>query len=192
MIGGSREAQPDACDLAPRGSSAVNRAIVVMGMSGCGKSTLARALADALGWRFIEADTLHPQANIAKMSAGIALEDADRRPFLERVAQAIAAARAAGVVVSCSALKRAYRDLIRALAGEVTFVLPVVDRERLRDRLAARTGHFMPPSLLDSQLADFEGPQPDEHAILIDGTASTGVQVARTLALLTGGADATR
>jgi len=164
----------------------VRQAIVVMGVSGCGKSTLGRALSDALGWGFIEGDTLHPAANILKMSAGIPLDDADRWPFLERVGRAIAQARDRGVVAACSALKHRYRDLIVSLAGEVAFVLPVVDREQLLARLTHRGGHFMPPSLLDSQLADLEPPQSDEHAILIDGTAPTHEQVARVLDALPG------
>ena len=90
------------------------RAIIVMGVSGCGKTTLGTALAEALGWRFIEGDGLHPRANIAKMASGVALTDEDRGPFLQSVAQAISAARPECVVVSCSALKRSYRDLIRA------------------------------------------------------------------------------
>jgi gluconokinase len=162
----------------------VTHAVVVMGVSGCGKSTLARALSEALGWRFIEGDTLHPEANIAKMSAGIALDDRDRQPFLGRVARAIAAGRADGVIVTCSALKRRYRDLIRSLAGDVTFVLPVLSRERLLARLTRRSDHFMPASLLDSQLADLEAPQRDEHAILLDGTAATHEQVAHVLGAL--------
>jgi gluconokinase len=162
----------------------MTRAIVVMGVSGCGKSTLARALANALGWQFIEGDALHPDANVAKMSAGVALDDTDRRPFLERVAHEIAAAHADGVVVACSALKRRYRDLIRSLAGDVAFVLPVLDRERLLARLTRRTEHFMPALLLDSQLADLEPPQAGERAIVLDGAAVTHEQVARALVAL--------
>jgi gluconokinase len=115
--------------------------MVVMGVSGCGKSTLAAALASTLGWQFIEGDSLHPPANIAKMAAGLALDDHDRQPFLEAVARVIAAHRPEGVVVSCSALKRSYRDLIRSRAGPVQIVMPVLDRERLLTRLAQRRGH---------------------------------------------------
>jgi gluconokinase len=162
----------------------VTQAIVVMGVSGCGKSTLAQALGARLGWRFVEGDTLHPPANIAKMAAGIPLDDTDRRPFLEAVAQAIVAARGAGIVVSCSALKRSYRDLIRARAGEVTFVLPDMPRALLAARLAQREDHFMPASLLDSQLAALEPPGPDESALRLDGTLSTPAQVAAVLGAL--------
>ena len=162
----------------------MTRAVVVMGVSGCGKSTLGRALATALGWRFVEGDTLHPPANVAKMAAGVPLDDEDRRPFLTRVAQAITAEQPLGVVVSCSALRRSYRDLIRASTGEVTFVLPLLDRDVLLARLALRHDHFMPASLLESQLAALELPGPEERAIVVDGTDTTAAQVAQVLAAL--------
>ncbi len=157
-------------------------AVVIMGVSGSGKSTLGPALAATLGWQFIDGDTLHPPANVAKMAAGIALNDADRRPFLERVAQVIAEQRQAGVVVACSALRRSYRDYIRVRAGPVIFVLPVMEREALAARLARRQDHFMPSALLDSQLAVLEFPQPDERVILVDGNDSTELQVGQALA----------
>jgi len=160
----------------------VTRAIIVMGVSGCGKSTLARALADRLGWRFIEGDALHPPANIAKMAAGIPLDDADRLPFLDNVAEAAAACGDGGAVIACSGLKRAYRDRIRARAGDIMFVLPLLDRDHLLERLERRLGHFMPASLLDSQLATLELPGPDERAVLIDGVAPVEAQVERVLA----------
>jgi carbohydrate kinase (thermoresistant glucokinase family) len=147
-----------------------------MGVSGSGKSTLGPALADALGWAFVEGDALHPPANIAKMAAGTPLDDEDRRPVLENVARAIVA-RPAGVVVSCSALKRAYRDLIRSIAGGVTFVLPTLNREQLLTRMANRPGHFMPMTLLDSQLATLELPGADEGAIQVRGELPTEAQV---------------
>jgi carbohydrate kinase (thermoresistant glucokinase family) len=156
-------------------------AVIVMGVSGCGKSTLARALGQRLGWRFVEGDTLHPPANVAKMAAGIALDDDDRMPFLEAVAQSLVESQGRGVVVSCSALKRRYRDLIRARAGAVTFVLPDLTRAQLAARLAQRHDHFMPASLLDSQLATLEPPGPDESALRVDGAAPTATQVAAIL-----------
>jgi gluconokinase len=159
--------------------------IVVMGVSGAGKSTLARALAQALQWKFIEGDDLHPAANVAKMSAGIPLTDEDRRPFLRAVADAIAQNRAVGVVVSCSALKRAYRDSIRErAAGPVIFVLPNLTRAQLVARLEQRTGHFMPVSLLDSQLATLEPPAADENAVVVDGTLDRRAQLAQVRAAL--------
>ncbi len=163
-------------------------AVVVMGVSGAGKSTLGPALAEALGCPFVEGDDFHPLANRAKMAAGIPLNDEDRRPYLDRVARAIAARRREGVVVACSALKRRYRDLIRETAPEVTFVLPVVGRKALMARLGQRRGHFMPASLLDSQLAALEPPQGDERAILVDGAAAVGAQVEHTLEALQTGA----
>jgi carbohydrate kinase (thermoresistant glucokinase family) len=160
------------------------RAIVVMGVTGSGKSTLASALARALDWRFVEGDTLHPQANIAKMAAGIALTDEDRRPFLQNVAHALSEAVPAGIVVSCSALKRSYRDQIRAGDKNVLFVMPDVPTTSLRARLNQRTGHFMPASLLESQLAILEPPQEDELSIQVPGDATTEEQVRRVLAQL--------
>ena len=167
----------------------MKRPVVVMGVSGAGKSTLGRALADALGWQFIEGDTLHPPANIAKMAAGIALDDADRVPFLENVAQAIVTARDSGVVASCSALKRQYRDFLRQRAGDLVFVLPNVPHDVLRARLAGRREHFMPLSLLESQLATLESPDPQEESVIVvDGAASVTTQVERVIQVLAGGA----
>lgn len=159
-------------------------AIVVMGVTGCGKSTLGAALADALSWRFIEGDALHPPQNVRKMQAGIPLDDADREPFLRNVAGAIVAKGQSGVVASCSALKRRYRDLIRRHAGEVRFVLPVLDQDVLVARLTRRKDHFMPASLLDSQLEELEMPAPEERAILVDGTLATRLQTEQVLAAL--------
>jgi gluconokinase len=159
----------------------VIRAVVVMGVSGCGKSTLGQAIADALHWRFVEGDALHPPANIAKMAAGLPLDDDDRRPFLEAVADGIAAEPDRGVVAACSALKRSYRDLICGRGGPAAFVLPILSREALAQRMTTRTGHFMPASLLDSQLATLERPGADETAVLIDGEASVPAQVAQAL-----------
>jgi gluconokinase len=156
------------------------RAIVVMGPSGTGKSTLAQALAVSLGWRFIEGDDLHPPANVARMRSGQPLDDADRAPWLERIAGMLATpGDAAGVVATCSALKRRYRDLLRQRHPALLFVLPVLTREALAQRMAARSGHYMPASLLDSQLAALEPPQPDELALVIDGHEPVDLQVQR-------------
>lgn len=162
----------------------MTRALVIMGVSGAGKSTLGRALAEALGWEFVEGDTLHPSANVEKMKAGKPLDDTDRWPFLDNVAKAIAASGGKGIVVSCSALKRSYRDFIRARAGAVTFVLPMMSREVLQARMEQRRDHFMPVALLESQLATLESPQADEGVIVVDGAVSTTEQVAQALTLL--------
>jgi gluconokinase len=154
-----------------------------MGVSGCGKSTLGRALAQRLGWAFVEGDSLHPPANIARMAAGIALDDADRLPFLNNVAQQIATGPAQ-LVITCSALKRSYRELLRAAGPQVMFVHPVLAREPLRERLQQRSDHFMPASLLDSQLAALEPPTADEPVIAIDAAEPTQRQVDATLAAL--------
>lgn len=158
--------------------------LVVMGPSGCGKSTLARALAHTLACRLVEGDELHPPGNVNKMRSGRALGDADRAPWLDEVAAALAKNEARGVVATCSALKRSYRDRLRAAAAPLTFILPVSPREVLAQRLAARSGHFMPASLLDSQLADLEPLATDEAGFAIDGGASVESQVALVRAQL--------
>jgi gluconokinase len=155
-----------------------------MGVSGSGKSTLGGALAQALRWRFLEGDTLHPASNIAKMAAGVALSDEDRQPFLSNIARAIVESRPDGIVVACSALKRSYRDQLRTSEPDLIFVLPIVSRESLVARLSRRNGHFMPPSLLDSQLATLEAPQDDELSIQIDGDATPDAQALHTLRAL--------
>ena len=162
----------------------MNHLLVVMGASGCGKTTLARALARTLGHVFIEGDLLHPQANIDKMKSGIALSDTDREPFLKAVACALVQHRETGAVAACSALRRQYRDLLREQAQGVTFILPMMPRNMLQARVARRRSHFMPASLLDSQLATFEMPQPDEAVIQVDGRTPTPLQVQQVLAEL--------
>ncbi len=161
----------------------MTQAIVVMGVTGSGNSTLGLALAQTLGWSFVEGDALHPPANIAKMAAGIALDDSDRIAFLDNVAHRIAT-RTGSLVISCSALKRAYRDRLRRADPKLLFVLPVLSRELLQRRLQQRRHHFMPAALLDSQLADLEPPQADERVIQIDGGAPTQAQLAAVLAAL--------
>lgn len=143
---------------------------IVMGVSGCGKSTHGAALAAETGAVFIEGDAFHGAANIARMRAGLALRDADRWPWLDRIAAAINCAAADGeaVVATCSALRRVYRDRLRdRIAAPVRFVLLDVPIDELRRRMAARTGHFMPPELLDSQLATLEWPGADEDVAIV-------------------------
>jgi gluconokinase len=139
--------------------------VVVMGVSGCGKSSVGERLADLLGCSFLEGDGLHPAANIRKMSAGIALEDTDRWPWLDAIGLELAAG---DVVVSCSALKRGYRDRLRGLAGRpLTFVFLQADRALLAARMAAREDHYMPLSLLDSQLATLEVPMVEADVVTV-------------------------
>jgi len=143
--------------------------LVVMGVAGAGKSTVGRALAERLGWRYLEADDLHPAANVAKMRSGTPLTDADRAPWLAAVAEVIEAwlAQGASGVTACSALKRAYRERLAGGRGEVRFVYLEGAEATLRARLEARRGHYFPPALLASQLADLEPPAPDENAIVV-------------------------
>ena len=149
--------------------AAAPQTIVVMGVSGSGKSTVARAVAERLGWDYVEGDDLHPRANVDKMRAGHPLDDADRWPWLDRVAEVIAAQQA-DVVLTCSALKRAYRDRLRAASDGVSYAFLSVGEDVLRDRLAHRTGHYMPATLLDSQLAALEPLGPDERGVTVTGS----------------------
>ena len=139
-----------------------------MGVSGCGKSTVGAALAQALGLRFVEGDALHPPRNVALMAAGTPLTDDDRRDWLQTVATTLADAKDEGVVVSCSALKRSYRDQLRASAPDLKLVCLHGEPALLAGRLQARQGHYMPPSLLQSQLDTLEAPASDEAACMAD------------------------
>jgi carbohydrate kinase (thermoresistant glucokinase family) len=147
--------------------------VVLMGVSGCGKSTVASALASRLGWDVLEGDSLHSPANVAKMASGQPLTDADRSPWLSAIAAWIAAQTESGKpgVVTCSALKRAYRDRLRA--QNVLFIYLRCSRPTLQARLTHRHGHFMQADLLDSQLDTLEEPGPDEWAITIDANGDT-------------------
>ncbi len=160
------------------------RILVVMGVSGSGKTTIGVNLAQRLGWPFLEGDDLHPPANVAKMHGGTPLTDADRWPWLDAI-RAWIDARLAGDehadgghgVVACSALRRAYRERLGVGRNGVAVVFLHADRALLADRLVRRKGHFMPPALLDSQLATLEPPAPEEHPITVDigGTADAVV-----------------
>jgi gluconokinase len=145
--------------------------IVVMGVAGSGKTTIASGLAEKLGVPFVEGDSLHPIANVKKMSAGIPLTDEDRWPWLKAIGERMEVERLTGhgVVVSCSALKHVYRDCLRGeVQGRVHFILLDGSRELIGDRMKKRKGHFMPPALLDSQFATLEKPTPDEDAVVLD------------------------
>ena len=156
--------------------------LCIMGPSGCGKSTLGRALADRLAVPFIEGDDLHGPANVAKMAAGHALDDADRMPWLRALGHALAASD--GAVASCSALKRDYRDGLRAACPDVRFVLPELTMAQLHARMTGREGHFMPPALLADQCAVLERPDADENAILVKGDMPVERQVEAVLRAL--------
>lgn len=140
-------------------------AVVVMGVSGSGKSTVGAGLAERLGVPFVEGDALHSARNVALMAAGTPLTDEDRREWLATVAERLRQGQAnGGVVVSCSALKRSYRDQLRAAAPALRFIHLAGEPALLAERMQQRAGHYMPASLLASQLATLEPPQPDEAA----------------------------
>lgn len=138
-----------------------------MGASGSGKTTVGQALAARLGARFVDADDLHPAANLRKMTDGIPLDDIDRAPWLDAVGAQLAHP---GTVVACSALRRAYRDRLRALAPDAAVVHLDAPRDVLAERMSRRAGHFMPSALLDSQLEALEPPAPGEGALIVDAT----------------------
>lgn len=145
---------------------------VVMGVSGSGKTSIGSGLARELDVEYVEGDAYHPPENVALMAAGTPLTDENRKGWLAALAARIAEAKRAGVglVVTCSALKRSYRDILRSGAPDVRFIFLKGSRELIGERITNRRGHFMPPSLLDSQLATLEEPSPDEHAWVCDIT----------------------
>ncbi|STD19812.1 Thermoresistant gluconokinase [Dermacoccus nishinomiyaensis] len=144
--------------------------VIVMGVSGSGKTTVATGLADAMGWTYVEGDDLHPQANVEKMRAGIPLTDEDRWPWLTKIGEWIDEHESLGksAVITCSALKRSYRELLREGRPTVSFCHVDVSREQLEQRLAERTGHYMPASLLQSQLDTLEPLQADEPGTTVE------------------------
>ena len=161
-------------------------AIIVMGVSGSGKSTIGALLAEALGWPFADADGFHPAANVAKMAAGTPLTDADRWPWLDAIAAHIGAARGTGqpVVVACSALRRAYRERLRAGHSDLIFLHLAGAPEVIATRQAARQGHFMPPSLMASQFATLEDPAEEADAVTVSVQASPHEVVGNILSSL--------
>ncbi|WP_284320715.1 gluconokinase [Dyella acidisoli] len=148
------------------------RAIVIMGVSGCGKSTVAEAICQRTGAHLIEGDAFHPPENIRKMSNGIPLTDADRQGWLERLAQeSIHQLRLSErVVLTCSALKRRYRETLRGTVPDLGFVFLALTPEQAADRVAHRSGHFMPASLIESQFRDLEPPSDEPSVLTMDAT----------------------
>ncbi len=148
------------------------RAVVVMGVSGCGKSSVAAALSDRIGARMIEGDAYHPEQNVQKMQAGIALGDADRQGWLEQLANELASVVAIGQVpvLACSALKRRYRDTLRAGVADLGFVFLEVSPDVAIQRVSLRPHHFMPATLVQSQFRDLEPPTGEARVLTIDGS----------------------
>lgn len=160
--------------------------IVVMGVASSGKTSLGERLAEELGWPFRDADSFHPPENVAKMSSGIPLTDEDRKPWLAAIAAWIDELRAAGKhgVVTCSALKKAYRRIIVGDRPDVALVYLKGSRELIGQRMAQRQHHFMPPSLLDSQFATLEEPGPEEEPLVVPVELAKDAIVERVLAEL--------
>jgi gluconokinase len=160
--------------------------VVVMGVSGVGKTTVASGLAAALGWPFAEGDDFHPEANVAKMAAGVPLTDEDRWPWLRSIGAWMSGEIAAGrsAVVTCSALRRSYRDLLREGRPEVVFCHLTADPGLMGERVSHRTDHYMPASLLPSQLAALEPLQPDEPGFEVPAEGDVSRVVAQALEAL--------
>ncbi|GIJ12131.1 gluconokinase [Micromonospora andamanensis] len=159
------------------------RHVVVMGVSGAGKTTVARGVAAVTGLTFAEADEFHSAANVARMRAGVPLDDAARWPWLRALADWMTARHREGVstVLACSALRRSYRDVLRQGPPAVDFVHLAGPTEVIRERLALRAGHYMPASLLDSQTATLEPLSPDEQALVLDLRLSTDDLITKTV-----------
>lgn len=168
---------------APIPSETAKTVLIVMGVAGCGKTTVAHVLAGRLGWTFAEADDFHPAANVAKMSSGIPLTDDDRWPWLRDIRSWIDA-NPGSAVITCSALRRSYRDLLRGADARVRFVHLHGTVEELSRRLSSRIGHFMPPAMLESQLATLEPLQDDEDGVVIGIDANPGELAERALTAL--------
>jgi gluconokinase len=173
----------------PTTTSEAPTVLVVMGVSGTGKSTVAGILADRLGWELAEGDDLHPPENVEKMRAGTPLTDEDRWPWLEKVASWIRTRTDQGTpgIITCSALRRVYRD--RLSGPGVVFVHLAGTRDEIAAQMSRRSGHYMPLSLLDSQLATLEPLEPDENAVVVSVAQSLEAEVAEIMAGLGVGSD---
>ena len=155
--------------------------VIVMGVSGCGKTTIGDLVARELGVPFLDGDSLHPVENVAKMAAGKPLTDEDRWPWLATVGAELANAGDGGLVLACSALRRSYRDAIRQQAPDTIFLHLHGSEEVLSQRLEGRSGHFMPPALLESQLATLEPLDANETGVVVDITAPADEVVSEAL-----------
>ncbi|MDQ6715521.1 MAG: gluconokinase [Actinomycetota bacterium] len=160
--------------------------VVVMGVSGSGKTTVAKGIAVSMHWLFAEGDAFHPEANVEKMRSGIPLTDEDRWPWLRLIGEWMGEQEEAGTsaVVTCSALRRAYRDLLREGRPAVRFCHVTASQQMIQDRLDHRQGHYMPPSLLPSQIATLEPLEPDEPGVTVSGAGSEAEVLARALGAL--------
>jgi gluconokinase len=167
-------------------SPTASQVVVVMGVAGTGKTTIGPLVADALGVPYAEGDDFHPAENVAKMSAGIPLDDADRGPWLDAIGQWAHGREGRGGVVSSSALKRIYRDRLRTAAPGLVFLHLTGSRELIEERMAERKGHFMPTALLDSQFATLQPLQDDEAGVAVDVSGSPEEIAARAVAALRG------
>jgi gluconokinase len=174
------------CELRKVGTSQAPCALIVMGVSGSGKSTIGETLAARLGWPYEDADKFHPASNVAKMSAGHPLTDEDRWPWLKAIAAEIDRTCSAGghVVIGCSALKRAYRDVLVRGRSDIRLIYLDGTQALIADRLSLRKGHFMPPGLLASQFATLEPPTSDERAVTVSIDAQVEVVVDRIIGQL--------
>lgn len=177
---------PDPEDAKPPASPTPPVVVIVMGVSGSGKTTVAKGISTVLGWEFAEGDDFHGEANVTKMRSGAPLTDDDRWPWLRSIGEWITGKEAAGesAVVTCSALRRAYRDLLREGRPHVRFLHVEAPREVIQDRMEHRPGHYMPPSLLPSQLATLEPLQPDEPGVRVTNEGTAAQVVDRALRAL--------
>ena len=171
--------------------SAKSPAIVIMGVSACGKSTFGKLLAERLGADFVDGDDLHPECNIRKMASGIALDDVDRQPWLESIRDLVrqVASQERRLVIACSALKRAYRDLIRQGDPQVRFIFLDVEKALILNRIRARAGHFMKDAMVDSQFSVLEIPNGEPNTLMIDGSKAIEEMIEDSLPFLEGASD---